>query len=275
MPGSVITATCQYPVDRDIERNLTYTLLQMEIAQSRGADIVHFSECSLSGYASMDFSHIRDQDERLLQHALEQVREKARELNLWVIPGTHHFTKEQTRPYNSLFVINNHGEIQGRYDKRLLTDGDAGSDRNHYMPGSGPLTFRINGVNCGLLICHEWRYPEIYREYMRMNTELVFQSWYDGNLTTRDYRENGKELGGLIVGTVKGNAANNHLWISASNTSRRESCFPSCMIRPDGIIQDKLKRNVQGVLISQLDTEKEFPDPSAHLRHHVNQYLQH
>ena len=274
MPGRLIAATCQYPVDKDVRSNLSYTLMQMEVARSRGADIAHFFECSLSGYAGMDLGHIRDQDEELLQHALEEVGDKARELNLWVILGSHHFGEGQTKPYNSLFLIDDQGEIQGRYDKRMLTYEGGGSDMKHYLSGEAPLTFQIRGVSCGLMICHEWRYPELYREYMRMNTELVFQSWYDGNLTSSRYRESGKELGELIVGTVKGNAANNYLWISASNTSRKESCFPAFVVRPDGKIQNKMKRNIEGVLITEVDTEKEFSDPTSHLRHHVNQYIQ-
>lgn len=273
MPGRLIVATCQYPVDRDIQKNLTATISQMEIARSKGADIAHFSECSLSGYAGMDFSHIPDQDEELLHHAFEEVRKKARKLNLWVILGSHHFEEGQKKPYNSLFLIDNQGEVRGRYDKRLLTYGAGGSDMEHYSPGDGPFTFPINGVNCGLMICHEWRYPELYREYMRMHTELLFQSWYDGNLSRRRYRESGKELGTLIVGTVKGNASSNYLWISASNTSRKESCFPGFVVRPDGMILNKMKRNLQRVLISSIDTSKDVPDPTGHLRNQLNRYI--
>jgi predicted amidohydrolase len=113
------------------------------------------------------------------------------------------------------------------------------------------------------LICHEWRYPELYREYKRMNVELIFQSFYDGGLSEGDYIYEGKEQGDLITGTLKGYAANNHLWISASNTGKRESCFPSLVIQPDGIIRNKLRRNMPGVLITEIDLDEQFIDPSG------------
>ena len=273
MPGRLIVATCQYPVDRDIGKNLSNTLMQIETARSRGADIAHFSECSLSGYAGIDFGNIWDQDEQLLDDAFAEVKEKARKLGLWVILGSHYFAQGHDKPYNSLFLIDDQGQVRGRYDKRLLTHGAGGSDMKHYSPGEGPFTFQLKGVTCGLMICHEWRYPELYREYMRMNTELLFQSWYDGNLSPRRYREAGKELGALIVGTVKGHAASNYLWISASNTSRKESCFPGFVVRPDGMILNKMKRNRQEVLISDIDTNKDFPDPTGHLRNQLNRFI--
>ena len=61
-------------------------------------------------------------------------------------------------------------------------------------------------------------------------------------------------------------AANNYLWISGSNTSRKESCFPAFVVRPDGRIHGKLARNRQGVLISRIDLDTTFVDPSGHLR---------
>jgi predicted amidohydrolase len=124
----------------------------------------------------------------------------------------------------------------------------------------------LHGIQCGLLICHEWRYPELYREQMRLGTRLVFQSWYDGSLTRDDFRDHGRDQGTLITGTVRGNAANNYLWISASNTSRRESCFPSFVVRPDGKVLHQLKRNVTGMLLTRIDPGQPFEDPSKHWR---------
>jgi len=106
----------------------------------------------------------------------------------------------------------------------------------------------------------------LYREQKRLGTEILFQSWYDGNLSTAKFAEEGNDLGSLITGTVRGNAANNSLWISASNTSKKESCFASFVVRPDGRIVHQLKRNVTGVLISKINLSTKFEDPSGHWR---------
>ena len=53
-------ATCQFPVDRDVERNCGFVLQQMASAKKRGADVVHFCETCLSGYAGIEFPSFTD-----------------------------------------------------------------------------------------------------------------------------------------------------------------------------------------------------------------------
>jgi predicted amidohydrolase len=52
-------ATCYFPVDADISRNEQYVVSQMRIAHDLGADVAHFPEAGLSGYASTDFPSYR------------------------------------------------------------------------------------------------------------------------------------------------------------------------------------------------------------------------
>jgi deaminated glutathione amidase len=48
------------------------------------------------------------------------------------------------------------------------------------------------------------------------------------------------------------------MWISCSNTSTRESSWPSFVVRPDGVIVGRLRKNVPGVLITKFDTAAEY-----------------
>jgi predicted amidohydrolase len=263
MPGILSIASCQHPVGEDIRNNLHAVLKQMRKARDGGADIAHFPECNLSGYAGIDFPDIGQRDHKLLQESLEKVQKQAAELGIWAVIGSYHFGDNQKKPYNSLYIIDGKGEIAGRYDKRFLAGPPWDAELKNFIPGARPVMVRINGVACGFLICHEWRYPELYREYYRMKAEVILQSWYDGNLSREEYETGGKELGSLICGSVRGYAANNHLWLSGSNTSRRESSFPAFMVRPDGRVLHKLARNRAGVLISRIDSSERFIDPSA------------
>ena len=267
--GILNIATCQHQISADIGSNLKSILKHIKTAKKEGADIAHFPECSLSGYAGQEFPRIDPLSANELKHALERICKLAGKLGIWAIIGSHHFCDKMSRPYNSLFLINNKGELIDRYDKRLLFGQPGKYENMHYTPGSKSLVFKLNGIACGLLICHEWRYPELYREYYRLKARLLFQSWYDGNLSARRYFREGKELGELITGTVRGNAANNYMWISASNNSNRESSFPSFVVQPDGKILKKLRRNQAGVLISRIDISEVFQDPSAFNREKI------
>ena len=255
-------AICQHPISSDIKANLVFIIEQISIAKGQNADIAHFPECNLSSYAGVDFDNVLDQDSELLKVSINQIQNKARESKIWVIFGSHHFQNKNKKPFNSLFLINDKGDIVERYDKRLLAGLNGDLDNYHYKKGESAVTFFIKGIKCALLICHEWRYPELYREYKFQDVQLIFQSFYDGKLSDEEYKKDNGEQGELVVGTMKGNAANNYLWISISNTPDKESCFPGLLIKPNGHIVAKLKRNKTGVLIHEIDFDEKFEDPS-------------
>lgn len=260
-------ATSQFAVSSDIGKNISTLKKQIQSAAKNGADVIHFCECSLSSYAGIDFPEFTSAANIKIQNSIATICELAQINNIWVVFGSHIFEGEMEKPFNSLFVINNQGEIEHRYDKRFLAQFDLA----WYSAGKEPGIFEINGVKCALLICHEWRYPELYRQYYKMGVQLVFQSWYDGNYSEAEYIEEGKNLGEVIPGFVRGNAANNKLWISAANTCKKQQSFPAFMCRPDGALHGKLKRNINGVLISEIDFDKEYIDLSSHLRDKVIQ----
>ncbi len=265
MARTIKVATCQFAVCSDIGKNFSAIKKQVKTAVLNKADIVHFSECCLSGYGGLDFKKYHEGQEKQIQSAILKIQSLARNHKIHIIFGTHYFEGKGEKPLNSLFVINQKGEIEIRYDKRLLSEFDL----DWYKAGTEPGIFYINNIKCGLLICHEWRYPELYRQYYRLGVELLFQSWYDGNYTEKEYQSEGKNLGEVIPGFVRGNAANNKLWISAANTSKRQSSFPAFVCRPDGVVPGKLKRNVPGVFISKINMDKKYLDLSGHLREEV------
>ncbi|MBT3382810.1 MAG: carbon-nitrogen hydrolase family protein [Prolixibacteraceae bacterium] len=267
MENKLKVATVQFAVNSDVGKNLSAIRKQIKKAADQKADVVHFSECCLSGYGGIDFEEFKPEKEKQIKEGISEICNLAKQHKIWVIFGTHFFEGEMEKPFNSLFVINNFGEIEHRYDKRLPAEFDL----DWYTSGTEPGIFKLNGIKCGLLICHEWRYPELYRQCYHLGVELLFQSWYDGNYSEEEYQEEGKNLGEVIPGFVRGNAANNKLWISGANTSKKQSSFSAFIAQPDGRVLGKLKRNVAGVLISMFDFDKKHIDLSSHLRDKVSQ----
>lgn len=258
--------TCQFPVSGDIKRNAHYVLKLMRQAKERGAEIAHFSESCLGGHVGSDLRSFKGYDWQLLENCTREIMDLARKLKLWVVVGSNHRLTGKHKPHNCLYLINDRGALVDRYDKRFLC-GDARSlEHRDYTPGSHDVIFRLKGIKCGLIICHEWRYPELYRRYKKAGVQLVFHSWYDGNHSQRDYRSFGKLLGEVIRSTATDRAANNALWISGTNTSKRESCLPAFVLRPDGKFMGRLKRNVTGVLVTTVEAGKEYMDPSKNWR---------
>ena len=51
-----------------------------------------------------------------------------------------------------------------------------------------------------------------------------------------------------------------------ANTSGPKSPYPSCFIRPDGVIVKQLHLNRAGVMVNTVNTDLKFYDPSAPFR---------
>ena len=261
----LIIATGQFPIDRDIRRNREYVCRQMRRARARGAQVVHFPECCLSGYPGSEFASFDGFDWPLLVASTRRIMELARELGVWVILGSSHRLTGGHKPHNCLYVIDDRGRIVDRYDKRFCT-GDATAstdDLKHYSPGDHFVTVTIRGVNCGLLICHEFRYPELYREYRRRGVAVMFHSHHNGHLAKARLRRLGNVWGQIVPPSMQAHAANNAMWISVNNTSARESCWPSFVVQPDGRVAGRLANNRAGLLITTVDTQAKFYDASA------------
>ncbi len=273
-------ATSALSVDADIRRNLRAVLVQMRRARDRGAQVVHFPECCLSGYAGVDFPSYRGFDWSLLRQSTERVQEEARQLGLWVVLGSSHPLSGDHKPHNSVYVIDASGDLVDRYDK-LFCAGPASADEGdlaHYSSGSHFCTFELQGVTCGVLICHDYRYPELYRHYKQRGVQMMFHSYHAGNVGSDRWQSMHESTGldnhrfhggaGTLPGitmpaTMISMAANNYVWISASNTSARESCWPSFFVRPDGVVTGRLRRNRAGLLLSEVDTATPFYDSTA------------
>ena len=183
---SLRVATCQFSVDGQVGHNRRWVLKQIAQAAEQKADVVHFSECALSGYAGVDLPGIADLDWTALANATRDVMAAAKEHRVWVLLGSTHRLDDKHKPHNCVYVINPKGQIVNRYDKRFCT-GTAGKkttlDLCHYSPGDRFVTFQVKGITCGVAICYDYRFPELYRGYKQLGVEVLFQSFHNARKT--------------------------------------------------------------------------------------------
>ena len=254
--GVLKVATCQFAVGSSIKRNARQIQKLLRQAKKLKADIAHFPECALSGYAGADLKTFEGFDWALLKAETEKIMALAGELGLWVVLGSTHRLTEPNKPHNSLYLIGPKGKIVDRYDKRFCTAGDL----HHYTPGNRFVNFRVNGVKCSLLICFDARFPEIYRELYKQKVNCVLQSFYNA-------RQKGPSVHTHIIRqTMQCRAATNYFWVSMANSSGYYSPYPSCIIAPDGKIVRQLKMNRPGWMVNTVNLKKKFYDPMAPFR---------
>ncbi|QCK16826.1 carbon-nitrogen hydrolase family protein [Mangrovivirga cuniculi] len=274
-------ATSQFPVSADISQNKEHIISQIREASEKGCDIIHFPENALSGYPGTDFENFKTYNWILLKNSTQEIIETTKELGIWVILGSSHPLNSTEKPHNSLYIINDSGEIVDRYDKMFVAGTNKFDEElAHFTPGDHFTTFEVNEIKCGVLICHDYRYPELYRKLKLMGVEIVFHSFYAGNFSKEKLKEIqtpiDKNLWPLNHGTTYPEitmpatmisyAANNYVYISASNTSAPESCWSSFMVRPDGVITGRLNKHEKNILITEIDTSNEYYDSTKYWR---------
>jgi predicted amidohydrolase len=262
---SLRVATCQFSVEAEIEHNRRQVLKQIERAHEQQADVVHFSECALSGYAGVDISGTDFINWDELVAATRDIQAAAKRCKLWVLLGSTHKLSGQNKPHNCVYIINARGKIVDRYDKRFCTGVNGRHptfDLNHYSPGNRFATFKINRINCSILICYDYRFPELYRELKKQKVDVIFQSFHNARKTVVD-DESYNVWKTIVPATMCCRAAENHFWISANNSTARPSRWGSFCVRPDGLIVGQLPVHRSGVLTTDMDLDGAYFDPSA------------
>ena len=236
-------ATTQFPVSSDIGANAKYIKKFIKKAAANNTDIIQFCEAALSGYGGSDIKSFEDYDWETLRTQTHEIMALAKKYNIWVVLGSSHYISEEEKPTNCLYIISNKGEIVDRYDKSMLT----GSDLKVYTPGNHLVTIDLKGFKCGFLICYDICYPEMYNVYRHKGVKLMFNSFYNA------HHKGETILGEIGPAWLRARAADNLMWIMASNSSGYYSPWASSIARPDGSLVS-LEKGVPGILY------REFPD---------------
>jgi len=147
-----------------ISQNVDWIITTIRTAAKNGADVVLFPECAITGY-NRDFRAISGAS---IQNALDSVSSAARGAKCNVLVGSP--TVTDRKRHNSLFVFDRRGREIFRYSKIHLTERDA----RYFTPGNKLAYFRLDGIPCTAIICHERRYPELVRLPVMMGARVVF-----------------------------------------------------------------------------------------------------
>ena len=249
-------ATCQFPISANIHRNASAIIQQITEASQEGAQLVHFPECALSGYAGVDFKAPGGQawnnfDRDLLQEESQRILGLAKKHRVWLLVGSTHRLRRNL-PHNSVYVVDPAGNVVDRYDKRFCT----GKDLKHYSPGNYPCRFKIGKLNCAVSICHDVRYPELFRDHQRAGVDIVFQSFYNARAKGRT------DHAAIMLPTVQAHCGSNYIWSSVANACGYYQSWPSAFVLPDGSIAQRLQQHRRGILISDVGRKSNFRDAS-------------
>jgi omega-amidase len=156
-----------------ISKNLGKILINIREAKEQGCEIILFQEGCLTGYPNdQEIQHIDFQE---VGRAESQIRDIVKELRISVLLGST--SKENENFNNDVLVINENGQVLGRYVKTWR------AGEPHYVAGSGPVIFTVAGVEATVIICHDLRYPELVRLGVAAGAQIVFIANNESGIT--------------------------------------------------------------------------------------------
>jgi predicted amidohydrolase len=158
-------ALCQVNSRADRAANLAVAREQLERAAAAGADLAVLPEY-------VDYLGPADGEpkpEPVDGEFAAFFAAAARELRLFVVAGSFHEAgPDDGHTYNTCLVFDRSGDRVATYRKIHLFDIDI-PDRVSYQesrtvaPGTDVVTVDLDGVQFGLSICYDLRFPELYR----------------------------------------------------------------------------------------------------------------
>lgn len=171
--NTITVAAAQIGTDIDIESNAKKIGQMIYDANDCHVQVLLFHEGCLTGYPNQEQVDTLD-FERVTQ--LENdIRQKAEALGIAVLLGST--SRENGRILNDVLIIDETGRKLGRYAKTWR------AGEPWYAAGSGPVIFRVAGVEATVMICHDLRYPELARLSVAAGAQIIFIANNESGLT--------------------------------------------------------------------------------------------
>ncbi len=221
-PATLKVAAVQMRSTRDLDENIRRTKRSIQQCAERGARVVVFPECSVTGYFDEPFMKAFTAEQ--LREAERAVADACRENDVYAIVGMP--WREGEKLYNSAVVIGPDGNVIERYHKVQLAEP--------WPDGGDHLSvFPIDGVACSIIVCHDERYPELVRLPVLAGARVVFYISHESGIRAEHKIE-------PYRAQIQARAVENSVFVVQSNAPANEdssgSHGHSRIIAPDGNI---------------------------------------
>ncbi|MFT9008421.1 MAG: carbon-nitrogen hydrolase family protein [Bifidobacterium sp.] len=222
-------------------------------AQGNRPELVAFPEMHLFGTGTLDEFQARqlqgnvavdiprDQADPMNpadDSMLAKCSDLARELNVWLIPGTFCENNSAGDIYNTAVVFSPEGRIAGSYRKICPW-----RPYEHYAPGKSFTVIDIPGKGrLGLTICYDAWFPEISRQVAWLGADIIVNLV---RTTTPDRRQE------LVL--ARATAITNQVFVASVNAAAPEGVGQSLLVDPEGEILTASEGSGEELLLETID----------------------
>lgn len=237
-PKLLKVAAVQFRSGRNLEGNVAGITAHIRRLAKEGVRVAVFPECALTGY--FEDVVLATTAERLAG-ASRQVADACREAGIYAVVGTPH--REGDKLYNSATVFDPSGKVIERYHKIQLAEPWP-------APGDHLSVFRVDGVACSIIICHDERYPELVRLPVLVGARVIFYVSHESGV-----RQESKL--GPYRAQIQARAVENTVYVVHANAPANDdlggSHGQSRIIAPDGNIIGEASMFGEEAVTSDLD----------------------
>lgn len=238
------------------KENIEKAIMLMNEAVEKKADIICLSEKFLYWGKGREAEEVNSE-------VIENFKKYAKQNNVNIILGSLAIKyKDTDNITNTSFVINRQGEIIHRYDKIYMYTVDRPdlkiNEGEDTVKGTKLGIVEIEGVQIGIGICFDLRYPEYFKKLALSGAEIIF-------LPSSFRKTTGKTAWEILT---RARAIENQVYFCACNQTggiaEKERCGNTQIISYDGTIMSNIEKE-EGIIIEDLDIEKlrnfrkEFP----------------
>ena len=235
-------AAVQMRSSRDLAENVAHIKRSLRHCAAQGARVVVFPECALSGYFADVVTNLTTAQ---ISGAEDEVGATCRELRIYAVVGSP-YREDGDKLLNSATVFAPDGTILERYHKIHLAEAWP-------KPGDHLSVFKVDGVLCSIIICHDERYPELVRLPVLAGAKVVFYVSHESGLhkesKIQPYRAQ-----------IQARAEENNVFIvhanAPANPDATGSHGQSRIIGPDGNVLQEASIFDEDELVATLDLVK-------------------
>ncbi|MFH1476782.1 MAG: carbon-nitrogen hydrolase family protein [Verrucomicrobiota bacterium] len=190
----------------DVERSLAG--IERRLRRAPACDLIALPEVFAIRGRDADY---RAAAERLPGTVARRLMALAARRRVWILAGSV-IERCRGKIYNTSVLINRQGRITARYRKihlfaANLENGQVVRESDIYAAGVQPVMAEIEGWRCGLAICYDLRFPELFRYYSRHGAMLFF---VPSNFTQKTGKDHWETL-------VRARAIENQAFVVAPN----------------------------------------------------------
>ena len=150
----------------DPEKTLTRAETFIRHAADCGAKLICFPEQFATGWDPQPHKNIQD----IHGSIIVSLQAYAKEYRIGIIGSLRE--NHDPLPKNTAIVINRHGRILEKYAKIHLFS--PGHEHEGNSSGTDLGIFTFDSLTCGIAICYDLRFPELFRIYAQKGVQAVF-----------------------------------------------------------------------------------------------------